>query len=122
SATTLQQVCIFVEQLKAILNIDFVLILFMLSSFFPSIFTFAIIVIIVIFRIRKVIQGTKLNVKKTIIFSAYFVAITSFLLYNSFLIVGLPFAYVIPYFAIALGAAYCSYGYSKGTLSFRKLP
>ena len=61
--------------------------------------------IIVIFRIRKVIQGTKLNVKKTIIFSAYFVAITSFLLYNSFLIGGLPVAYVIPYFAIALGAS-----------------
>ena len=33
-----------------------------------------------------------------------------------------PVAYVIPYFAIALGAAYCSYGYSKRTLSFRKLP
>jgi len=78
--------------------------------------------IIVIFRIRKVIQGTKLNVKKTIIFSAYLVAITSFLLYDSFLIGGLPVAYVIPYFAITLGAAYCSYGYSKGTLSFRKLP
>ena len=94
----------------------------MLSSFFPLIFTFAIIVIIVIFRIRKLIQETKLNVKKTIIFSAYLVAITSFLIYNSFLIGGLPVGYVIPYFAIALGAAYCSYGYSKGTLSFRKLP
>jgi hypothetical protein len=78
--------------------------------------------ITVIFRIREVIQGTKLNVKKTIIFSAYLVAITSFLLYNSFLIGGLPIAYVIPYFAIVLGAAYCSYGYSKGTLSFWKLP
>jgi hypothetical protein len=51
--------------------------------------------IIVIFRIRKVIQGTKLNVKKTIIFSAYLVAITSFLLYDSFLIGGLPVAYTI---------------------------
>lgn len=78
--------------------------------------------IIIIFRIRKVIQGTKVNVKKTIIFSAYFLAITSFFVYNSFLIGGFPVAYVTPYFAIAVGAAYCSYWYSKRTLSFLKIP
>jgi len=78
--------------------------------------------IIIIFRIRKVIQGTKVNVKKTIIFSAYFLAITSFLVYNSFLIGGFPVGYVTPYFAIAVAAAYCSYWYSKRTLSFQKVP
>jgi hypothetical protein len=78
--------------------------------------------IIIIFRIRKVIQGTKVNVKKTIIFSAYFLAITSFFVYNSFLIGRFPVAYVILYFAIAVGAAYCSYWYSKRTLSFQKVP
>ena len=78
--------------------------------------------IIIIFRIRKVIKGTKVNVKKTIIFSAYFLAITSFFVYNSFLIGRFPIAYVAPYFAIAVGAAYCSYWYSKKTLSFQKVP
>src|SRR5947209_13069861 len=78
--------------------------------------------IIIIFRIRKVIQGTKVNVKRTIIFSAYFLAITSFFVYNSFLISGFPVAYVNAYFAIAVGSAYCSYWYSKRTLSFHKIP
>jgi hypothetical protein len=86
------------------------------------IFTFTIIMLIIIFRIRKVVQGTKVNVKRTIIFSAYFLAITSFFVYNSFLIGGFPVAYVTPYFAIAIGAAYCSYWYSKRTLSFEKIP
>ena len=78
--------------------------------------------IIVVLRIRKAIHGTKVNVKKTIIFSAYFVAISSFLVYNSFLIGSIPFVYVIPYFVVVVAAIYCSYIYSKRTLSFLELP
>jgi hypothetical protein len=77
---------------------------------------------IIIFRIRKAIRGAKVNIKRTIVFSAYFIAITSFLVYNSFLIGALPAVYVVPYFAIAAGATYCSYIYSKRTLLFRKSP
>ena len=84
-------------------------------------FTFVIIMIIIVLRIRKAIQGTKVNVKKTTIFSAYFVAISSFLVYNSFLIGSIPVVYVIPYFAVVVAAIYCSYIYSKRTLSFLKL-
>jgi hypothetical protein len=40
-------------------------------AFSLLIVTFAITIIIIIFRIRKVVQGTKVSVKKTIIFSAY---------------------------------------------------
>ena len=39
-------------------------------------FTLVITTIIIIFRLKKAIQGTKIDVKKTIIFSAYFVAIS----------------------------------------------
>jgi hypothetical protein len=78
--------------------------------------------IIIIFRIRKAIRGAKVNIKRTIVFSAYFIAITYFLVYNSFLIGALPAVYVVPYFAIAAGSTYCSYMYSKRTLLFRKLP
>jgi hypothetical protein len=78
--------------------------------------------IIITFRIRKAIRGAKVNIKRTIIFSVYFIAIVCFLVYNSFLIGALPAVYVVPYFAIAAGATYCSYIYSKRTLLFRKLP
>ena len=85
-------------------------------------FTFVIIMIMIILRLRKAIQGTKVNVKRTIIFSAYFVAISSFLVYNSFLIGNVPIVYVIPYLAVVVAASYCSYRYSRRTLSFVKSP
>lgn len=85
-------------------------------------FTLVITTIIITFRIKKAIQGTKVNVKKTIIFSAYFVAISSFLVYNSFLVDNVPVVYVIPYLADAVAASYCSYRYSRRTLSFVKIP
>ena len=85
-------------------------------------FTLVFTTIIIIFRIKTAIQGTKVSVKKTIIFSAYFVAISSFLVYNSFLVGGVPVVYSVPYFAVVVVAAYCSYIYSKRTLSFSKLP
>jgi hypothetical protein len=90
------------------------------NGFFSLIFTFVIIIIISVLRIRRSIPGTKVNVKKTIIFSAYFVAITSFLVYNSFLIGSVAVLYVIPYFAVVIVTIYCSYTYSKRSLSFLK--
>ena len=86
------------------------------------IFTFVITILIIIFRIRKVRQGTKVSVKKTIFFSAYYLAIASFLVYNSFLIGGVSFLYVVPYSAVVIAAGYGSYRYSKKILSFWKLP
>ena len=68
-------------------------------------FTLVFTAIIIIFRLKKAIQGTKVNVKKTIIFSAYFVAITSFLVYNSFLVAGVPVVYALAYFAVVVAAA-----------------
>ena len=92
------------------------------NGVFSLIFTFVIIIIISVLRIRRSIQGTKVNVKKTIIFSAYFVAITSFLVYNSFLIGSVAVLYVIPYFVVVIVTIYYSYIYSKRSLSFLKLP
>jgi hypothetical protein len=104
----------------------FVLIHFILSSstnaLFPLVFTFAITIIVIIIRIRKVAAGTKVSVKKTVIFSAYFLAITSFLVYNSLLVGGIPFVYIIPYSVVIIAVVYCSYRYSKRALSFWKLP
>jgi hypothetical protein len=90
-------------------------------AFSLLIFTFAITIIIVIFRIKKVMQGTKVSVKKTIIFSAYFLAIASFMVYNSFLIGSVPFTYAVPYSAVVVASGYGSYKYSRRILSFWKL-
>ena len=90
------------------------------NGFFPLIFTFVIITIISVLRIRRSIQGTKVNVKKTIVFSAYFVVITSFLVYNSFLIGSVAVLFVIPYFAVVIVTIYYSYIHSKRSLSFWK--
>ena len=65
-------------------------------------------------------QGTKVSVKKTIIFSAYYLAIASFLVYNSFLVSSVPFAYAVPYSAVVVASGYGSYKYSKRILSFWK--
>ena len=92
------------------------------NGLFSLIFTFVIIIIISVLRIKRSIQGTKVNVKKTIVFSAYFVAITSFLVYNSFLIGSIAVLYVIPYFAVVIVTIYYSYIHSKRSLSFLKLP
>jgi hypothetical protein len=92
------------------------------SAFFLFIFTFIIIIIIIIFRLRKVKKGTKVSVKKTILFSTYFVAIASFLVYNSFLVSAIPHGYLISYFGVAVAATYGSYIYSKRSLSFWRVP
>jgi hypothetical protein len=92
------------------------------NGLYLLLFTLVITTFIIIVRIKKAIQGTKVNVTQTIIFSAYFVAISSFLVYNSFLVGGVPVVYAVPYFAVVVAAAYCSYIYSKRTLSFLKLP
>jgi hypothetical protein len=92
------------------------------NGLFSLIFTFLIIIIISVLRIKRSIQGTKVNVKKTIVFSAYFVAITSFLVYNSFLIGSVAVLYVIPYFAVVIVTIYYSYIHSKRSFSFLKLP
>ena len=73
-------------------------------------------------RLRKAIKDTKVNPKRTIIFLVYLVAISLFLVYNSFLIDNVPGVYVIPDLAVVLAAAYYSYIYSKRTLTFSKLP
>ena len=74
------------------------------NGLFSLIFTFVIITIISVLRIRRSIQGTKVSVKKTIIFSVYFVAITSFLVYNSFLIDSVTVQFIIPYFTVVIVA------------------
>jgi hypothetical protein len=82
---------------------------------------FAVVIVTsIIIRLRKAIKGTKVNPKRTIVFLAYLVAISLFLVYNSFSIDNVPGKYVIPDLVVIMIAAYCSYIFSKRTLSFWK--
>jgi hypothetical protein len=81
--------------------------------------SFAITSIIIVIRVRKVLQGTKISIRKSILFSAYYIAITSFLIYNSFSL-AVPVTYAIPYALAALISTYISYVYSKRSLLFWK--
>jgi hypothetical protein len=83
------------------------------------IISFAITSVILVIRIRKVLQGTKISIRKSILFSAYYIAITSFLIYNSFSLT-VPVTYAIPYALAALISTYVSYVYSKRNLLFWK--
>ena len=65
------------------------------------------------------LQGTKISIRKSILFSAYYIVITSFLIYNSFLL-AVPVTYAIPYALAALLSTYISYVYSKRRLLFWK--
>ena len=65
------------------------------------------------------LQGTKISIRKSILFSAYYIAITSFLIYNSFSL-AVPVTYAIPYALAALISTYISYEYSKRSLLFWK--
>ena len=68
------------------------------------------------------INNNDINKYLSLIFSLYFIAIASFLVYNSFIIMGIPFVYAVFYLAVAVIAVYCSYMYSKSSLSFWELP
>ncbi len=81
--------------------------------------SFAVTSVIIVIRIRKVLQGTKISIRKSILFSAYYIGITFFLIYNSFSL-AVPVTYAIPYALAALLSTYISYVYSKRSLLFWK--
>ena len=81
--------------------------------------SFVITSIIIVIRIRKVLQGTKISIRKSILFCAYYIVITSFLIYNSFSL-AVPVTYAIPYALAALISTYISYVHSKRSLLFWK--
>jgi hypothetical protein len=81
--------------------------------------SFVITSIIIVIRIRKVLQGTKISIRKSVLFSAYFVIISFFLIYNSFSL-DMPVTYAILYAIAGALSTYISYVRSKKSLSFWK--
>jgi hypothetical protein len=83
------------------------------------IISFVITAIIIVIRIRKVLQGTKISIRKSVLFSAYFVIISFFLIYNSFSL-DMPVTYTILYAIAGALSTYISYMHSKKSLLFWK--
>jgi hypothetical protein len=81
--------------------------------------SFVITSIIIIIRIRKVLQGTKISIRKSVLFSAYFIIISFFLIYNSFSL-DMPITYAILYSIAGALSTYISYVHSKKSLLFWK--
>src|ERR671922_2339218 len=92
-----------------------------ISTIYIAAFVTSLVItsIIIVIRIRKVLQGTKISIRKSVLFSAYFVIISSFLIYHSFLL-GMPITYAILYSIIGALSTYISYVHSKKSLLFWK--
>ena len=56
------------------------------DSFSLLIVTFAVLMVVSIRRVKQVNRGSKINVRNTVFFSAYYVAVASILVYNSFFV------------------------------------
>lgn len=87
----------------------------------PLIFAFAIMAPILFLRMRKMKKGTKVDVRKTIAFSAILLGFSVFAVVSSFAI-GAPSFYAIAYGAIFMVVAYGSYHYSNRVLDFWRTP
>lgn len=91
------------------------------SAGYTSVYIFlGILVLIVIRRLRAVINGSKVSKGRTWAFSAYYVGIAAFFALSSFTVGGVPPLYVIPYVAIGAAGAYGSYLFSDRRIGFWK--
>jgi hypothetical protein len=84
------------------------------------IFTLTIMIIIILFRVRRALHGTKISTVRTVGFSAFFLVVVFSTTSNSLLFGGVHILYSIPYVILLCTAAYVSYRYSNSTLSFWK--
>ena len=85
-----------------------------------SLFFIAILVIIVLMRIRRVINGTRVSLARTVGYSAYYVVFAGLFLSESFFI-GIPKGFFAIYPILFLAAFYAAYNIARKRLVFWKL-
>jgi hypothetical protein len=95
-------------------NVDNYISITYLSAIITSIIITSIIITI---RLKKNLQGTKINIRKSILILIYYTIVVSYLVYNSFSI-GVSVTYLIPYILIVIFSGFFSYWYSKASLLF----
>ena len=79
------------------------------------------LVIIIALRIRRIINGSKISVARTVAYSAYYLLFSLLVLSGSFFI-GLPYEYFAAYAAVFLASAFISYSVARARLVYWKLP
>lgn len=87
----------------------------------PLIFAFAVMAPILFLRMRRMRNGTKVNVRKLIAFSAILLGFSVFAIVSSFSI-GVPQLYAVVYGAVFVAVAFGSYHYSNKVLDFWRTP
>ena len=80
----------------------------------------AILVLIVVRRLRVVTKGSKVSRARTWIFSAYYAILAAFVSLSSFTIGGASPVYALLYVAVGAAGAYGSYLFSDKRISFWK--
>jgi hypothetical protein len=76
-----------------------------------------ITLLIITIRLKKNLQGTKINIRNSTLILIYYTTVVSYLIYNSFSI-GVSVTYLIPYALIVIFSGFLSYWYSKVSLLF----
>jgi hypothetical protein len=80
----------------------------------------AILILVVVRRLRAVLKGSKVSRARTWIFSGYYVILAAFFALSSFTIAGAPPAYAVLYAAVGAVGAYGSYLFSDKRIGFWK--
>jgi hypothetical protein len=83
----------------------------------PLIFAFAIMAPILFLRMKRMRKGTKIDIRKSIAFSAILLGFSVFAIVSSFSI-GVPQLYAVVYGAVFAAVAYGSFHYSNRVLDF----
>ena len=90
------------------------------SSTNGSLFFIAILVIVILLRIRRVINGTRVSLSRTIGYSLYYVVFAALFLSGSFFI-GIPKEFFVIYPVLFLASFYSAYNIARKRLVFWKL-
>jgi hypothetical protein len=79
---------------------------------FTIVISITITLAMIIAGLKRSIQGTKISIKKLVLYLIYYLIVVSFLVHNSFSL-GIPSYYILPYGAILTVSALFSYLHSK---------
>ena len=84
---------------------------------FTIIISIAITLAMIVAGLKRSMQGTKISIKKLLLYLIYYLIVVSYLVHNSFSL-GIPSYYIVPYGAILTASGLFSYLHSKKNLLF----
>jgi hypothetical protein len=91
------------------------------SSIPPSAFFIVLLFILILVRLRRIINGSLVSVGRTVAYSAYYIGFSALVLSSSFFS-GVQAQYFVVYIVVALVAAFISYRAASTRMVYTKLP